>query len=272
MLGPRTCAHSVRISPLPLLGLLSLLGSLAACSGASPTQGAPATRADVGPPPPTSPLRPGEGQVLLSYRMPDGSWASTQTVAEVPAEARAQVLVVNLELSPERRASDRWVQVADLRQPGPDGAFAVQAVLRSEWEQRQQARYVGAGVPAQAPGALPQISGQPQLPGQPSPRGPRPRAPHPPAGASAASDGGGKLVMYSTRYCPACKEARRFLKALKVPFTDKDVEADPAAARELEQTARRAGLRGNGVPVFVYRGKVVGGFHKQRLLALLRGT
>ena len=115
---------------------------------------------------------------------------------------------------------------------------------------------------------------QPPAPGPAPGREPRAgraggAAPPPPPGPPSAS---GRLVMYSTRHCPACKQARRFLKAIKAPFLERDVERDPTAARDMQQAARRAGVRSSGVPLFVYRGQVVAGFHKQRLLALLRGT
>ena len=86
----------------------------------------------------------------------------------------------------------------------------------------------------------------------------------------AAPEGG--VVLYATAWCPACKAARRWLTDNKVPFVEKDVEKDPAAAEELMQRARAAGLSTSGVPVLDIRGNLIQGFDPERIRALLRGT
>lgn len=79
------------------------------------------------------------------------------------------------------------------------------------------------------------------------------------------------VTMYSTTWCGVCRKARAFLDAQGIAYTDKDIEKDPAAARELGEKARAAGVDASGVPVFDVGGTLMPGFDGDRLLALVRG-
>lgn len=59
------------------------------------------------------------------------------------------------------------------------------------------------------------------------------------------------LVMYATPTCPYCEQARRYLAANDVPYTEKNVNRSAAAAEEM----RRWG--GRGVPTFVIDNETV---------------
>ena len=56
--------------------------------------------------------------------------------------------------------------------------------------------------------------------------------------------------MYSTPWCRDCRETKRYLDTHGIPFTEINIEADPAAAREL---VSRVGKR--AVPQLVVDGE-----------------
>lgn len=73
-----------------------------------------------------------------------------------------------------------------------------------------------------------------------------------------------KVVMYSTPWCPYCRKARKLLNKLDVEWVEKNIEKDPAAARELRLKAGR----GAGVPVIDFDGKLVRGYDPKKITKL----
>ena len=71
------------------------------------------------------------------------------------------------------------------------------------------------------------------------------------------------VTVYSTKTCPWCDRAKDYLRANNVPFEDKDVAADQAAAMEM---IRRSGQQ--GVPVIATDDEVILGFDQVRLARL----
>ena len=58
-----------------------------------------------------------------------------------------------------------------------------------------------------------------------------------------------ELIVYSSRWCPDCWEAKRFLARHKISYREIDIEKVPGAAKEiLERTGKRA------IPQFVING------------------
>ena len=72
-----------------------------------------------------------------------------------------------------------------------------------------------------------------------------------------------RVILYSQPACPPCFAARSYLKARGVAFSYRDVQADPAAMREL------LALKSQSTPTLVVNGEVMIGFHPERLGALL---
>lgn len=60
------------------------------------------------------------------------------------------------------------------------------------------------------------------------------------------------LTVYSSRWCPDCRTAKRFLDKHNIPYTEVDLEATPGAADEV---IRHAGKR--AIPQFVIDGRWV---------------
>lgn len=73
--------------------------------------------------------------------------------------------------------------------------------------------------------------------------------------ASAAERAQVPVTLYTTRWCPVCAHARGWLRARGVPFVERDVESDRAAAARWRQL-NRAGT----VPVADVDGRVLVGF------------
>ncbi|MBE2247950.1 MAG: hypothetical protein IAE78_00285 [Myxococcus sp.] len=78
------------------------------------------------------------------------------------------------------------------------------------------------------------------------------------------------VIVYTTSWCGYCRKAKAFLTARKVFFTEKDIEKDPEASKELAQKAAAAGVRPQGVPVIDVRGRLVLGFDQNALEGALR--
>lgn len=77
------------------------------------------------------------------------------------------------------------------------------------------------------------------------------------------------VILYGTSWCGYCARARAYFNHRHVPFVDKDVEADPAAAQEL---LAKVGSYG-GVPVIDVGGTIIRGFDVRGIdAALARGS
>ncbi len=74
-----------------------------------------------------------------------GDLAPAASIDEIPAEARAEVVVVDSSVSPEQRGAAGWVQLVDLRKAAEDGQFPVRVVPRRVFEGRLRTRAASAG-------------------------------------------------------------------------------------------------------------------------------
>jgi glutaredoxin 3 len=72
------------------------------------------------------------------------------------------------------------------------------------------------------------------------------------------------ITVYSTPTCPYCRQVKEYLASRGVPFDDRDVSRDAAAAEEM---VRLSGQQ--GVPVTVVDGAVIVGYDRPRLDAAL---
>ncbi len=72
-----------------------------------------------------------------------------------------------------------------------------------------------------------------------------------------------RVVLYSQPGCPPCFAAKRFLAAKGVTFEYRDVQADPAALREL------LALNSRSTPTITVDGQVMIGFDPDELEKML---
>jgi glutaredoxin len=79
----------------------------------------------------------------------------------------------------------------------------------------------------------------------------------------------GDVTLYMASWCGACKAAAKYLSSRDVPFVEKDIEKDAAAASEMQQKAQAAGKSPRGVPVIDFRGTLLMGFDQQALATLI---
>ena len=80
----------------------------------------------------------------------------------------------------------------------------------------------------------------------------------------------GSVVLYSRPGCGACDSARAYLTRRGVLLTEKNVQADPAAARELAAKAAQKGFSTGVVPIIDVNGEIVVGLDVRKLESLLR--
>jgi len=71
------------------------------------------------------------------------------------------------------------------------------------------------------------------------------------------------VKVYTSNTCPYCVSAKNYLNEKGVPFTEKNVQTDKEARKELMAMGHM------GVPVLVIDGEEVVGFDKERIDALL---
>src|SRR5450432_3590584 len=241
----------MRFSPVRLSILIAILG-LGACHR-SVQEVAPSMTAA----PATIGVLKG-GRWLFTYAEPAGTFATTDKPETVPAEARGLVRVLDPSepMSMSTKSAGDRVYVTNLNELTAKGKSSARAMSREAFETAAL-----AGLPG----------------GQSSPYADRGQpAPLLAADAAAAPGGGGAasgtqpvVTLYGTSWCGACRAAREYLTERKIPFADKDIERDPDAARELAAKASKMGIPTDRVPIIDVRGRLLLGFDRARIEALL---
>jgi glutaredoxin 3 len=195
-----------------------------------------------------------DDKVLYTYVEPKGTFATTDKAEDVPENARRLVRVVD----PTQATSDRQdatrVYVVDLGELLSAGKVAARVLSREAFETGALARL--------PPGESSMIAG---------PHGP-PLPDLPIAGMDAGAAGPlgpPVVILYGTPWCGACKAAKQYLAAKHIPYAYKDIENDPAAARELQAKASKMGIPTDRVPILDVRGRLLLGFDRARLDAML---
>lgn len=84
-------------------------------------------------------------------------------------------------------------------------------------------------------------------------------APQSPLKPTAQTSNYPKIVLYSTSWCPHCKQAKEYFTKNNIPFINRDVELDDAAMEDLTKK-----YRSQGVPVLVIGNdeKILKGFNQ----------
>jgi glutaredoxin len=224
-------------------GLVAVVCGAAACrkSEASPA-----------PPAVTVVVRADSQGLLLTWIDDKGDFHVETRVEDVPMMGRDAVRVVDPAHEDATHPDD--VAIVDLRQPGPDGNYPVRAMTRAAFEAMAVARREKTGP------TLASATPAPPPPGAAGGADP---------GASAKSAARSVIIIYGAEWCGACHEAAKYLRSKGIPYVDKDVEKDPAAAREMEQKLAKSGLHEGSIPVIDVRGKVMIGFNPAEIDAAL---
>jgi glutaredoxin len=194
------------------------------------------------------------GRWLFTYVEPAGTFTTTDKPESVPAGSRAMVRVFDPS-DPAKTDLPGQVYVTDLNEVLKAGKAPARALSREAFETAALAQ-----LPPGDSSALAAHGGG--VPATPPPLAPV-------GDAGAAPSGTPVVTIYGTSWCGACKAARQYLTQRRVPFADKDVENDPAAARELQEKASKMGIPTDRVPVIDVRGRLLQGFDRARIDALL---
>lgn len=72
------------------------------------------------------------------------------------------------------------------------------------------------------------------------------------------------ITIYSATWCAFCHAAKDYLDKKGISYTDKDIDADPAAAQE---SVDKSGQR--GIPVIDINGEIIIGFDRPKIDAAL---
>jgi glutaredoxin len=170
---------------------------------------------------------------MLTYLDAQGALKTADKIADIPADRRRGVRVIDLDLAPEARGAGKFIVVADLSAKRPDGTYPYQLLSAVDFDK------VVASAPIQHKVDEAMVHAKDQV------------------------------TMYSTSWCPVCAKAREFFTEHKVRFVDHDVEKDEAARVELAEKAHRAGVAPQGVPVIDVYGQLILGFDEPKVEALL---
>jgi glutaredoxin 3 len=190
------------------------------------------------------------GALLYTYVDDKGGFATTDKAEDVPEGSRKLVRVVDPSKPAVQGGDATQVYALDLDELLRKGKVEARALSREAFE---------TGAFAQLP------------PGESSPmagpHGPAlPEEPLPDAGSHGASP---VVILYGTPWCGACKEAKRYLASKHIPYAYKNIESDEAAARELQAKAAKLGVPADRVPILDVRGRLLIGFDRDRLDAML---
>ena len=210
---------------------------VSACKKGAPQ---PAAHAE----PPTNEVSK-DSALLFTYVEPSGMLATADKAEKVPEIARRLVRIMGLGKGEARRRNDSNVEVIDVRDLLAKGKTQRRLMSREAFES----------------GALAQLP-----PGDSCPLA----GPHGSPSVEEREEAGGPadppiVVLYATQWCKACKAARKYLVSNRIPFTAKDIEKDPSAARELQEKASRFGIPADRVPILDVRGRLLVGYDETRM-------
>lgn len=191
-------------------------------------------------PPPDFSVNPKMEGALFTWVDKDGSFQLADKPEAVPEHARKIVRVVADGHSP---GGPDHVYVVDLSNLSQEGSLPVRSITRTDWE--------GMGktlrdkkVAELAP------------PTEPSTNSP--------------ADLGVDAIVYGADWCKPCHLAEDYLKKKGARVVKKDIEEDPAAATEMRQKLKGAGLGGSSIPILDVGGTILKGFSEGAIDSALK--
>jgi glutaredoxin len=214
---------------VPLILLLPVIGCSKSPKSAAPASKNSAAQEDSALPPKIT-ITATRSDVVYSYRT-GLRFLTANSIDKIPAEARAQVIVTDLSLTPAQRQSGKYVYLADLRKPRDGGEYPVSIASRYGLE-AELSKARSSSVSAQVQG-----------------------------------DG---VVVYSTSWCGVCKKAMKLLNRWGVAYVEKDIEGSRKAKSELAAKSQAAGIQPGGVPVIDVGGILLQGLDEATLKSALQ--
>ena len=182
-------------------------------------------------------LDPKADAYVLTFAGERGKLGDTSNLESVPEEAQGMVRVHILN-GTKPPAGSVWV--ANLQQAQVDGRYKLETVPREMFEELAMGQGMRSTV------KLPEGIEAPEV--------------------IAPSE---EVIVYKTEWCGVCKQLQAYLDRKGVTYVAKDIEKDSTAAAELKGKAQAQGLGLGSVPVVDVRGKLLVGFDRKKLEALL---
>lgn len=183
-----------------------------------------------GLPAPDFSVQPKMEGALFTWVDKDGSFQLTDSPEAVPEHARKTVRIVVDGHSP---GGPEHVYVVDLSALSQNGPLPVRSLGRSEWEA------MGKALRDKKVAEL---------------------APPSDDSAPSPTDLGVDAIVYGADWCKPCHLAEAYLKKKGARVVKKDIEEDPAAAAEMREKLKRAGLGGSSIPILDVGGTILKGF------------
>lgn len=219
-----------------------------------------------------APLEPltfsADAKDLLFTWIDDAGGTHTEAVlGHVPTEHRELVRVV---VADGAKGNTDPIWVADVREPDAAGQFTARSFPRTSWEEEIGRRRKDATPEALAENERRRNRGRDRDRDRPRPPDAAP-APEPTPGSSATAAPSAKeapfgavvAIVYGASWCGPCKHAKAHLAKRKVKVDYRDIEADPAARKEMNA---KLGPRGRGsIPVIDLAGRVLVGYSPSEL-------
>ena len=191
-------------------------------------------------------LRDDTKDLLLTWIDSAGDFHVVESIDKVPADSRERVRAFTT--TGDGGSSDP-VFVADLRQKGADGTYALSPMARSAWEELGAAKRK-ARLETLAPVASEVVPTQPKES----------------AGAAAKV-----AIIYGAKWCGACREAKKYLAGKGVKVLEKDVDESPTIQAELRAKLARANLAPtSSIPVIDIGGRLMVGFSQDAVDSALQ--
>ena len=229
---------STRVKQRVALGLLLGISMLSAgCKNAESKSDSlqPSVGRDAKGNAPDFSVGPDTKGTLFTWVDEKGSFHLSESATEIPEAARKQVRVV---VDGKSVGSPEYVYVANLSDVH-DGKYSLLSMPRQEWEnigKTGREQQVFALRPKDEPNASAQL-------------------------AELKVD----AIIYGADWCKPCHLAEDYLRSKGVSVIKKDIEEDPAAAREMQQVLKGAGLSGSSIPVLNVGGTILRGFSERAI-------
>ena len=129
--GTMNSKRKMFLQPLPIALIGMIVISLASCQS---DQSKPVTKTKEVVKPALIQVNDTKEQLLFLYKDDQGEEQRSMTIDEIPEQARKQVQVIDLSLSPEERRSRSFVQLFDLRQANSAGHYPGRVITRASLE------------------------------------------------------------------------------------------------------------------------------------------